>query len=82
MKDAACYSLFTALLWLWVIITVYFHSGFVDEIYKSDVDLTDIVRAELVLILDPEDQLLCVVANGHAEELIPLGTQVVVDYLG
>ena len=60
---------------------MYFHSRLIDEIHERDVDLADVVRAQLVLVLDAEHQLLGVVTDGDAEELVPLRAQVVVDYL-
>ena len=57
------------------------HAGLVGEVLDVDADLADIVRAELVLVLDPEEDLLGVVAHRDAEVLVPLRTQVVVDHL-
>ena len=57
------------------------HAGLVGEVLDVDADLADVVRAELVLVLDPEEDLLGVVAHRDAEVLVPLRTQVVVDHL-
>ena len=57
------------------------HAGLVGEVLDVDADLADVVRAELVLVLDPEEDLLGVVAHRDAEVLVPLRTQVVVDHV-
>ncbi len=56
------------------------HSGLLEELPEDDGDLAHVVGAELVLVLDAEEQALGVVAHGHAEELVPLRAQVVVDH--
>lgn len=60
---------------------MYLHAGLVGEVLDVDADLADVVRAELVLVLDPEEDLLGVVAHRHAEELVPLWAKVVVNHL-
>ena len=62
-------------------LTVNLHAWFVNEVDEGDVDLAHIVGAQLVLVLDPEDQFLGVVTHTHSEKLIPLWAQVVVDHL-
>ncbi len=51
------------------------------EVFDPEDDLADVVRAQLVLVLDAEDQLLGLVADAHAEVLVPLRAQVVVNHL-
>ena len=82
-EKVRCYSVETskALIFNVHCRTVDFHSRLVDKIHERDIDLADVVCAQLVLVLDAEDQLLGVVTDGDAEELVPLRTQIVVDHL-
>ena len=62
-------------------LTVHLHPGHLEQIDQVEADLAHVVRAQLVLVLDPEHQALGVMTDGDAEELVPLGAQVVVNHL-